>query len=74
VHWTYNDDGCVTDDAAIMYLRTGGLLHEREGIYTTQDGEVVSAKLVKALVTLGYITADEYPLQMNERGRREVKP
>jgi hypothetical protein len=73
VKWTYNPDGTVTDRSAVEYLLGGGFLYERAGIYTTADGEVVSARLIGALTDAGHVARGEVPIQLTDKGRRELR-
>jgi predicted methyltransferase len=73
VIWTHNPDGTLTDKSAIEYLIGGGFLYHRQDIYWTADAEVVSAKLVERLTDAGLIARDESPIQLTEKGRRELR-
>ncbi len=74
MEWIYNDDGTVADRSAIEYLLGGGFLYTCEaGIYCTLDSEVVSAALVHRLIDSGHVSQGEEPIQLTDKGRRELR-
>jgi hypothetical protein len=63
----------VGDDDALAYLVDGNYLMRRAGGHYIGAGGRVSPKFIRGLIDAGHVNDDAFPVQLNEKGRRELR-
>ena len=68
------DVDVVGDADALAYLVDGNDLVRRPGGHYMRAGGRVSPTFIRGLVDAGHVNDDTLPVQLNDKGRRELRP
>lgn len=68
------DVDVVCDEDALAYLIDGNNLVRRPCGHYIRAGGRVSLKFIRGLIDAGHVNDDAFPVQLNDKGRRELRP